>query len=122
MDLPGGSTRLADLLERGTTPEYTPPKQAPLRPGGDIRPPQRITYVAPVYPALAREVRRDGTVILEAVIDETGAVRNVTVVRSIPLLDRAAIDAVSQWRYTPTRLNGAPIAIIMNVTVTFSLR
>jgi protein TonB len=61
-------------------------------------------------------------VILDAVIDEAGAVRNVTVLRSVPLLDRAAIEAVTQWRYTPTRLNGVPVAIILTVTVTFSLR
>lgn len=113
--LPEGIGRVADVM-------WTPPKLAPIRPGGEILAPTRVTYVTPVYPAIARQIKREGTVILEAVIDETGAVRNVTVLRSVPQLDRAAIDAVSQWRYTPTRLNGVPVAIIMTVTVTFSLR
>jgi protein TonB len=75
-----------------------------------------------VYPDLARAARVQGTVILEATIDETGAVTNVKVLRSIPLLDRAATDAVRRWRYTPTRLNGVPVPVLMTVTVTFTLR
>jgi len=67
-------------------------------------------------------VRVEGTVILEAIIDATGVVQNVTVLRSVPMLDRAAIEAVQQWRYTPTRLNGQAVPVIMTVTVTFSLR
>jgi protein TonB len=94
----------------------------PIRPGGNILPPARTGYVAPVYPAIAIQARSEGTVILEAVIDETGAVRDVTVLRSVPLLDRAAIDAVRQWRYSPTRLNGVPVAIVMTVSVTFTLK
>jgi protein TonB len=101
----------------------TPPKPAgPIRPGGNILPPARTGYVAPVYPPIAIQARSAGTVILEAVIDETGTVRDVTVIRSVPLLDRSAIDAVRQWRYSPTRLNGVPVAIIMTVSVTFTLK
>ena len=76
----------------------------------------------PVYPPIAIQAKRYGTVVLEAVIDETGTVRDVTVLRSVPLLDRAAIDAVRQWRYSPTKLNGVPVTIIMTVTVTFTLK
>jgi protein TonB len=90
--------------------------------GGDIRAPERTTYTVPDYPVVARAARVEGVVILEATIDEHGIVRGVKVLRSIPLLDQAAIDAVSKWRYTPTRLNGQPIAVIMTVTVRFSLR
>ncbi len=96
--------------------------QAPRRVGGDIKPPQRLSYKAPQYPATAQAARIEGTVILEAVIDADGAVQNVRVSKSVPLLDRAAIEAVQQWRYTPTRLNGVAIAVIMSVTVTFTLR
>jgi len=103
-----------------TAPTQKP--DGPIRPGGHILAPTRSHYVAPVYPTIAVQARSEGTVILEAVIDETGAVRDVTVLRSVPLLDRAAVDAVKQWRYTPTRLNGVPVAIIMTVSVTFSLR
>lgn len=129
--VPGGLDGLP--VSRGTSiiPEgrdtaiqdVTPPRLAgPIRPGGHILPPARTGYVAPVYPPIAIQARSEGTVLLEAVIDETGAVRDVTVVRSVPLLDRAAIDAVRQWRYSPTRLNGVPVAIVMTVSVTFTLK
>ena len=75
-----------------------------------------------MYPQVAVSARMEGIVILEATIDAQGAVQNVTVLRSLPLLDRAAIEAVRQWRYEPTRLNGQAIPIIMTVTVNFSLR
>lgn len=101
---------------------HRPPPSEPVRPGGDIKAPERLSAPTPVYPDLARTARVEGTVILEATIDETGAVTNVKVLRSIPLLDRAATDAVRQWRYTPTRLNGVPVPVVMTVTVTFTLR
>jgi protein TonB len=104
-------------------PEPTPaPPAGPVRVGGDIRPPARVSYVPPVYPDIARAAHVEGTVKLEATIDEWGVVTNVVVRQSAPMLDKAAIDAVSKWRYAPTRLNGQPIAIVMMVTVTFTLR
>jgi len=99
-----------------------PPPQVPIiRVGGNIRPPQKVSDVAPMYPAIAREARVQGVVILEAVIGEEGAVRDVRVLRSIPLLDTAAIEAVHQWRYTPTLLNGEPVPVVMAITVAFKL-
>ena len=98
-----------------------PPPPAPVRPGGDIRPPQKVTDVAPAYPTIARAARVEGVVILEAVIGENGGVRDVRVLRSIPLLDGAAIEAVRQWRFTPTLLNGQPVPVVMTVTVAFTL-
>jgi protein TonB len=106
----------------GVQLQEPPARIVPLRPGGDLKPPARTVYVAPVYPPLARTARIEGSVILEATIDEAGIVRGVHVLRSIPLLDRAAIDAVSQWRYAPTRLNGTAVPILLTVTVTFSMR
>ena len=124
MDLPVGPGSSILPHGRGVALQtITPPKPAgPIRPGGNILPPARTGYVAPVYPPIAIQARSEGTVILEAVIDETGTVRDVTVLRSVPLLDRAAIDAVKQWRYSPTRLNGAPVAIILTVSVKFTLK
>ena len=98
-----------------------PAPRVPVRPGGDIKPPRKIVDAAPVYPELARTARVSGVVILEATIDEEGNVRDARVLRSIPLLDRAAIDAVRQWRFTPTMLNGQVIPIVMTVTVNFRL-
>ena len=93
----------------------------PVRVGGDVRAPQKVHHVAPVYPAIARSGGITGLVILEAIIDVTGSVRDVRVLRSVPLLDDAAVAAVRQWRFTPTLLNGQPIPVIMTVTVSFSL-
>jgi len=92
-----------------------------VRVGGVIEPPRKIVHVAPVYPQLARTAHVSGFVILEALIDEQGQVRDARVIRSIPLLDQAAVDAVRQWRFTPTVLNGQVIPIVMTVTVNFRL-
>ena len=100
-----------------------PPRSSdPIRVGGNISPPARLSHVEPIYPRIAIAAKVDGTVILEATVDESGAVKDVKVLRSIPLLDRAAIDAVKRWRYTPTRLNGIAVPILLTVTVTFTLR
>lgn len=105
------------------TPLLAPPVKAPpVRVGGTISRPERIHYVAPEYPALALAARREGTVILEAVLDTDGSVREARVLRSIPLLDAAALEAVQQWRFTPTLLNGEPVPVVLTVTVVFSLR
>ena len=98
-----------------------PPTPQPIRPGGNVRPPQKIHHVAPTYPASAQAARVAGTVILEALIAEDGSVREVKVLKSLPLLDASAVDAVRQWRFTPTLLNGVPVQVIMSVTVTFTL-
>ena len=79
----------------------------------------RTVYVEPVYPEIARRAGVSGVVILEAVIDPNGNVTDVRVLRSIPLLDQAAMDAVRQWKYEPTLLNGVPVPIVMTVTVRF---
>ena len=119
-----GRTSIHDLLSSGGPPVQTAPPGpvGPVRIGGDILPPQRIAYTAPIYPPIAREAKVDGTVVLDATIDAAGVVRDIRVVQSIPLLDRAAIDAVSRWRYTPTRLNGAAVSVILTVRVVFVLR
>ena len=96
--------------------------QPPIRPGGNVVAPTRVYSVEPVYPQIAIVAKQQGYVILEATIDETGIVRDVKVLKSVPLLDQAAIDAVKKWRYTPTKLNGVAVPIILSVTVTFSLR
>jgi protein TonB len=75
-----------------------------------------------VYPPLARVAHVEGTVILEAVLGADGLVREVGVLRSLPLLDQAAVQAVEQWQFTPTLLNGEPVPVVLTVTVMFSLR
>ena len=93
-----------------------------LRVGGPIKPPIKLVDVKPVYPEDARAAGIEGVVILEIVIGENGSVIEARVLRSIPDLDQAAIDAVSQWQFEPTLLNGEPVELEMNVTVNFTLR
>jgi TonB family protein len=95
--------------------------QEPIRVGGNVQAPERVKYVAPLYPAEAASARVTGIVILEAIVDPTGSVSDARVLKSIPVLDQAALDAVKQWRYTPTTLNGVPVPVILTVTVNFSL-
>jgi protein TonB len=106
----------------GGIPEDKPePPKGPVRVGGQIKAPAKVNNVAPVYPPVARQARVEGTVILEATISPQGRVTNVRVLRGIPLLDAAAIDAVRQWSYSPTLLNGVPVPVVMTVTVNFRL-
>jgi protein TonB len=112
----------------GNGPRVVPPPPIqpkpltdPLRVGGQIREPRRVFSVAPVYPAIARQARVPGTVLIQAVIGVDGAVRDTQVLNSVPLLDQAALDAVRQWKYQPTLLNGVPVAVIMTVSVRFTL-
>ena len=106
----------------GALPPPPPPRpQEPIRPGGLVRPPSKLVHVAPQYPQLARASRVQGVVIIEATIDSHGNVESTAVLRSIPLLDQAALAAVRQWKFTPTLLNGTAVPVIMTVTVNFEL-
>ena len=91
-----------------------------LRVGGNIRSPRKITDVRPLYPQEARDAGVQGVVIIEMRVDPDGRVASARILRSIPLLDQAALDAVRQWEFEPTLLNGAPIAVVMTVTVQFT--
>ena len=73
------------------------------------------------YPPIAQSARIQGIVIIEATIGADGQIVNARILRSVPLLDQAALDAVRQWQYTPTLLNGVPVPVIMTVTVAFTL-
>jgi protein TonB len=102
-------------------PPPAPVIKEPVRVGGDLKTPALIERVEPDYPALAVRAQVQGVVILEAVVDRQGHVEDVRVLRSIPLLDKAAMDAVRQWRYSPLLLNGKPERFVLTVTVSFSL-
>jgi protein TonB len=94
---------------------------APIRIGGELKPPRKIRDVKPIYPELAQDAKVQGVVIIEAVIDTAGFVARGRVLRGIPMLDEAALDAVKQWQFEPTQLNGAPVPVVMTVTVNFRL-
>jgi protein TonB len=102
-------------------PPAPPTPRAPVPVGGMIEPPRKVKDVAPVYPAIAQSVRVQGRVLLEAVIGLDGRIDHLKVLRSVPLLDQAALDAVRQWVFTPTKLNGEPVQVVMTVTVEFRL-
>jgi len=102
-------------------PTVTFDPDVPLRIGGDIAEPKKIRDVRPVYPQEAKDAGVQGIVILEVTIDPQGDVSDARVLRSVPMLDEPALDAVQQWRFTPTVLNGQPVPVVMTVTVNFSL-
>lgn len=93
---------------------------AAVRVGGKIRPPTKTKDVRPVYPAIAQQARVQGVVTIEATIGPDGKVAEARVIRSVPLLDQAALDAVRQWEYTPTLLNGVPVPVVVTVTINFT--
>ena len=103
-------------------PPPPPPPAKPKRVGGELQAPALIHRVEPDYPGVAVSAKVSGTVILEATVNEAGVVTDVTVLRSIHLLDQAAMKAVKQWRYEPLMLNGQPVPFILVVTLTFTLR
>jgi TonB family protein len=92
-----------------------------VRAVGEIKAPKLVKEVLPRYPEVARQARVEGVVILEAKADEQGNVIDARILRSIPLLDQAAIDAVKQWKYEPMLIDGKPRKIIFTVTVRFVL-
>jgi protein TonB len=99
-----------------------PPRLEPVRVGGVVKEPRKIKDVPPVYPALAAQGRIEGVVVLECLLDTRGRVQQVKVLRGVPLLEEAAVEAVRQWAYTPTLVGGEPVEVIMTVTVSFRLR
>lgn len=118
---PPATPETQDAPAGGTSTEAMQAGDAPVRVGGNIRTPTKTRNVSPVYPPEAQAARVSGMVILEAVIGRDGRVTDAKVLRSVPMLDQAAIDAVMQWEFTPTLLNGAPVRVIMTVTVNFTL-
>jgi protein TonB len=125
-----GSSRPGQLPPQTVPPPPPPPPPPPqdatadhvYRVGAGVRAPVKVKDVRPVYPEEARAAGVSGIVILETHIAKDGTVVDVRVLRSIPLLDAAALEAVRQWRFAPTLLNGEPIEVIMTVTVNFVTR
>ena len=114
---PGGVPGGADVAA-----PVPPPPSAPVRVGGAIREPKITKIVQPVYPPAAVKQGIEGIVTLEAKVTEQGRVEEVKVVSGPPALIDAAIAAVRQWQYEPTRLNGNPVAVLLTAKVSFSLK
>jgi protein TonB len=100
-----------------------PPKivQGRIKQGGQVVAANLINKVTPQYPALARQARIQGTVKLHAIIAKDGTIQELQQISGHPLLIQAALDAVRQWRYRPTMLNGEPVEVDTTIDVIFSL-
>ncbi len=100
-----------------------PPKVTPKRitVGGQVQAAHLVNKVQPSYPPLARQTRISGTVKLHAIIGKDGVVTQLQVISGHPLLVQSALDAVKQWRYQPTLLNGEPVEVDTEIDVIFSL-
>jgi protein TonB len=118
----GGAGSVDGVGIAETAPPPPAGKTPPVRLHQGIEPPKKIVDVAPLYPPLARASHVEGIVILEVVIDEHGEVTSTRVLRSMRLLDQAAVDAVRGWKFSPARLNGEAIPVVMTVTVNFTLK
>ena len=114
----------------GSTPRNAPPpamgpksraRGGPVRIGGQVAQANLIRQVQPVYPALAKSARVQGSVEFTATISKEGEIENLQLVRGHPLLVNAAREAVSRWQYRPTLLNGQPVEVITDIVVNFTL-
>lgn len=112
-----GGTGNGPSVEAGRAPKDI----GPYRVGDGIARPRKIHDVKPVYPQPAMASQAGGSVVIEATIGADGRVHNARVLRSVALFDQAALDAVGQWQYEPSRLNGVAVAVILVIVVTFSL-
>ena len=98
-----------------------PAPSGPFQVGNGIASPRKIKHVKPSYPLPAMAARVGGNVLIEATIGVDGKVHNARVVQSIAVLDEAALDAVRQWEFEPSRVDGVPVAVTMVIIVTFAL-
>jgi protein TonB len=105
----------------GGAPPPPKPTQTRIRQGGNVTAAKLMNKVQPQYPPLARQTRISGTVRLHAIIGKNGAVEQLEVMSGHPLLVQAALDAVRQWKYQPTTLNGEPVEVDTTIDVIFSL-
>lgn len=115
--VPGGVAGGILDLSRSNAMTILPP--APIRVGGNVQAARIVSRAMPAYPAEASEQRLGGTVHLEATVTKEGTIRSLIVLDGHPVLAEAAMEAVRQWRYRPTRLNGIPVEVITSISITF---
>ena len=112
----------APAAEEKAVVSSTEGSKAPIRVGGNVMASKLVHSVEPIYPDEAKAARVIGLVILEALVNEEGHVENLKVLRGHPLLNEAAMEAVQQWRYSPTELNGEPVPVLCSVDINFGQR
>lgn len=120
--VPGGIGKPGQGFPNGIGIGGPPPPNEPVLIGGKVRPPRLVRQVRPDYPRIAQQAGIEGEVIFDAVLGADGRVRQLTLTKGHPLLQKAARNAVMQWVYQPTHLNGRPVAVRMRITVKFYLR
>ncbi len=108
-----------DAAPNAAAPTSKPAIHGPIRIAIGVAAKNRISGDAPVYPEKAREAKVSGTVVMSAVIGKDGAIENLNIISGPPLLRQAALDAVSKWRYRPTKLNGEPVEVATQINVNF---
>lgn len=119
----GGTGGVLGGVLGGVAPPPPPKPAAPqrIRVGGNVEAAHLVNKVEPQYPPIAQAAHVSGTVILHAVISKGGSIEQLQFVSGPPLLMKAAMDAVTQWRYQPTVLNGEPVEVDTTIDVVFSL-
>lgn len=117
--MPAGSVPSIAALAPNVPAPPKPASSAPVRVGGKIQPPRLVSSVLPVYPSIAQQANVVGTVVIDTTIDKTGHVSKMRVISGPELLRGAALSALRQWKYEPSRLNGEPISIQMVVSIQF---
>jgi protein TonB len=113
--IPGG-------VSGGAVAEPAASNDTPLQVGRDVKAPKKLKDVRPSFPSSAMAARVQGTVIMDITIGPDGRVHSTQLIKSVPLLDTAALEAVRQWEYAPTTVDGKAVAVLMTVTVHFSLQ
>lgn len=127
---PALSASAAPIEPTGSLPAIAPPppsapaatkpvSSAPIRVGGKILPPRLVSSVLPIYPEIAQQARVTGTVVIDTTVDKNGNVSKMRVISGPELLRAAALSALRQWKYQPSRLDGEPISIQMIVSIQF---
>jgi protein TonB len=131
--VPGGSAGgiiggIIGSVPTAAPPPPPPPPAAPkpvtpqrIRVGGNVQQAKLIRQPRPIYPPLAKQARISGVVRLNAIIGKDGTIQNLTVASGHPLLVPAAMEAVKQWVYQPTLLNGDPVEVVTQIDVNFTL-
>ncbi len=117
------SDAFGEVITQTPVRREVPSPDDPPRIGSSLtpRPPIKLKHVNPIYPADAKEKKITGVVILEARVEADGRILEARVLRSIPELDQAALDAVKQWEFTPSVADGEATPVMMTITVQFSL-
>lgn len=123
--VPGGSAGgvLGGIIGGAPGSNLPPPPKAPQRihVGGNVQSAKLLRQIIPTYPPIAKTAHISGTVILHAIIAKDGSIQALAYVSGPPLLMRNAMEAVRQWRYQPTELNGEPVEVDTTISVVFTL-